>query len=127
MQRPLPQGDLELRGHLVVALADAVPTLPSPNAPASVGWLNARDGLSSGRRGQVDNHLVERGAGIEMGGASAMCIVLILLGRCRGLLAAALGRCPPHLQVVTPAEPFEVLGEEILDPLQVILVGSFCA
>src|SRR5262249_54069932 len=34
---------------------------------------------------------------------------------------------PVHLQVLAPPEPFEVPGDEILDPLQAFLAGGFGA
>nr|WP_291417544.1 hypothetical protein [Actinophytocola sp.] len=42
----------------------------------------------------------------------------------RGRRVASL---PGHRQVVAPADVLEARGEKILDPLQVFVVGGFCA
>jgi hypothetical protein len=44
-----------------------------------------------------------------------------------GLSPGASARLPVRLEVVASAEPLDVFGDEILDPLQVFLVGSFGA
>ena len=43
------------------------------------------------------------------------------------LSPGASARLPVRLEVVASAEPLDVFGDEILDPLQVFLVGSFGA
>lgn len=55
-----------------------------------------------------------------------MCLVLFFRTSMlsRQLLTRDLGRCPGHGQVIASAEPIEVIGDAVLDSLQVFLVGG---
>ncbi len=61
---------------------------------------------------------------VGLGGRRLSCCVLSMF--C-GFPCGRVRPVPVHRQVVASAEPFEVSGDEILDPLQALLVGGFGA